>query len=77
MPTPEIPQRFSPVMADLYRRLHAIAESERMTALVDYLDDLRKEFDWAAVELRTLGFCARCYFSSLDDGGDHDCMDKN
>lgn len=76
MPSPKIPPRFSPLMADLYQRLHAIAESDRMTALVDYLEDLRKEFDWAAAELKPLGFCAPCYLSQLDDGDDHDCVEE-
>jgi hypothetical protein len=74
MPTPKVPPRFSPMLADLYQRLHAIAESERMTSLVDYLEDLRKEFDWAAAELKTLGFCAPCYLSELDNGDGHDCV---
>jgi hypothetical protein len=44
--------------------------------LVDYLHDLRQEFDWAAAELKTLGFCAPCYFSILDDGDEHDCPEE-
>jgi hypothetical protein len=77
MPSPKIPPRFSPFMADIYQRLHAIAESERTTALVDYLEDLRKEFDWAAAELKKLGFCTPCYLSQLDDGDDHDCVEED
>ena len=77
MPSPKITPRFSPLMADLYQRLHAIAESDRMTALVDYLADLRLEFDWVAAELKALGFCAPCYLSGLDDGDDHDCEEDD
>lgn len=48
-----------------------------MTRLVDYLDDLRKEFDATAADLKTLGFCAPCYLSILDDGDDHDCPEED
>jgi hypothetical protein len=75
MPAPKTPPHFSPKLTELHRMLHALAESERMTALVDYLEDLRKEFDWAAAELKGLGFCAPCYLTELDDGDDHDCVD--
>lgn len=81
MPSPKIPPRFSgkmsPSLADLQQLLNGIAETERMTALVDYLHDLRKEFDAAAAELKALGFCAPCYFSQLDDGDDHDCVEQD
>lgn len=73
MPTPHIPARVSPALADLYRRVRAMAEDERTSALVDYLDDLRREFDWASAELKALGFCAPCYLSGLTRGDDHDC----
>ena len=77
MPSPKIPFRLSPQLAELYQRLHAIAESDRMTSPVDYLEDLRREFDWAAAELKTLGFCAPCYLSELDNGDDHDCGEED
>jgi hypothetical protein len=77
MPTPKIPQRFSPVMADLYRRLHALADSERMTALVDYLDDLCLEVDGVAAELKKLGFCASSYLSERGDGDDYHFSDED
>lgn len=77
MPTPKTPPHFSPRLAELHKLLHAMAESERMTALVDYLDDLRKEFDWAAAELKALGLCAPCYLPQLDDGDDHDCIEED
>lgn len=73
MPTPKIPARISPALADLYRKMHAMAEDARIEALVDYLDDLRREFDWASGELKTLDFCAPCYLSALGCGHDHDC----
>ncbi len=69
-PQPQLP--LSPRLAELQQMVNALAESERMTQLVDYLDDLRKEFDWAAAELKALGMCAPCYFSELDNGDDHD-----
>ncbi len=75
MPLPKLPSRLSPRMAEIYQLFHALAESERTTALVDYLEDLRREFDWAAAELKELGFCAPCYLSELDDGDDHDCVE--
>ena len=73
MPTPHIPARVSPALADLYRRVHAMAEDEQTSALVDYLEDLRREFDWASAELKALGFCAPCYLSGLTRGDDHHC----
>ncbi len=75
--SPKIAPRMSPRLADLQKLLDAIAESERMTALVDYLEDLRREFDWAAAELKTLGFCTPCYLTELDDGDDHDCVGED
>jgi hypothetical protein len=74
---PRKPFAFSPKLAEIQAMLNAVAESDRMTRLVDYLEDLRKEFDWAAAELKTLGFCAPCYLSELDDGDDHDCIEKD
>lgn len=63
----------SPKYAGLQAMLNELAKTERTERLVDYLHNLREEFDWAAAELKTLGFCAPCYFSILDDGDDHDC----
>lgn len=81
MPTPQNPPRLSPKMsprlAEVQKMLNAFAESERMTVLVDYLEDLRREFDWAAAELKALGFCTPCYLSDLDDGDDHDCVEED
>lgn len=77
MPLPNIPPRVPPPLAELYQRLHAIAESERTTSLVDYIEDLRREFDWVSAELKTLGFCTPCYLSELDDGNDHDCAEED
>lgn len=81
MPLPKPPSRFtgkmSPSLAELQQLLNGIAETERTTALVDYLHDLRKEFDWAAAELKQLGFCTPCYLSQLDDGDDHDCVEQD
>lgn len=84
MPPPKLPTRkaqqtplpLSPKLAGLQAMLNELAKSERTTRLVDYLHDLRQEFDWAAAELKTLGFCAPCYFSILDDGDDHDCPEE-
>ena len=84
MPPPKLPPRkapqppvpLSPKLAGLQAMLNELAKSERTTQLVDYLHDLRQEFDWAATELKTLGFCAPCYFSMLDDGDDHDCPEE-
>ncbi len=79
MPTPrhplKLPPQFSPGMADLFERLQVIAQDQRMTLLVDYLGELRAEFDAVAAELAEHGFCAPCYLSALDDGDDHDCLD--
>jgi len=77
MPLPKLPPRLSPRMAEIYQLFQALAETERTTALVDYLHDLRKEFDWAAAELKGLGFCAPCYLSQLDDGDDHECVEQD
>jgi hypothetical protein len=77
MPTPKIPPPMSPRLAEMYELLIGIAESERMTALVDYLEDLRREFDNVAAELKQLGFCAPCYLTELDDGDDHDCVEED
>lgn len=73
---PQKPLPLSPKLAGLQAMLNELAKSERTDRLVDYLHDLRQEFDWAAAELKTLGFCAPCYFSILDDGDDHDCPDE-
>lgn len=77
MPTPKIPPRMSPRLAEMYEMLIGIAESERTTALVDYIEDLRREFDWVAAELKQLGFCTPCYLSELDDGDHHDCVGED
>lgn len=77
MPSPKIPPRMSPRLAEMYALLIGIAESDRTTALVDYLHDLRKEFDWAAAQLKELGFCTPCYLSQLDDGDEHDCVEED
>lgn len=90
MPSPKNPPRkaaapapgtltlpLSPKLAALQAMLDELAKSERMTRLVDYLDDLRKEFDATAADLKTLGFCAPCYLSILDDGDDHDCPEED
>lgn len=77
MTTPKVPPRMSPRLAELQQLLHSVAESERTTALVDYIDDLRREFDWAATELKGLGFCAPCYLSNPDHGDDHDCAEED
>lgn len=89
MPAPRIPPRkappspartpvipLSPKLAGLQAMLNELAKSERMDQLVNYLHDLRQEFDWAAAELKALGFCAPCYFSILDDGDEHDCPEE-
>jgi hypothetical protein len=73
---PQKPLPLSPKLAGLQAMLNELAKSERTDRLVDYLHDLRQEFDWAAAELKTLGFCAPCYFSILDDGDDHDCPEE-
>lgn len=74
--TPQAPLPLSPKLAGLQQMLNELAKSEQTTRLVDYLHDLRQEFDWAAAELKMLGFCAPCYFSILDDGDDHDCPEE-
>ena len=77
MPVPQNPPRFSPALLQLFARMKAIKQSERMTALVDYLDDLRREFDWASAELKQLGFCAPCYLTEMERGDDHDCAEED
>lgn len=81
MPFPNVPPRqspkLSPRLAEFQKLLDAIAESKRMTALVNYLHDLRAEFDAVAAELKGLGFCAPCYLSQPDDGDDHDCVEAD
>lgn len=81
MPPPQIPPqnppRLSPKLAELQQLLNAMAEDERMTALVNYLDDLRLEFDAVAAELKAMGFCTPCYLSEMDDGDEHDCVDPD
>lgn len=76
-PAPFPPARRSARVVALQQLLDGIAETERMTALVDYLHDLRKEFDATAAELKSMGFCAPCYFSMLDDDDDHDCPEED
>lgn len=89
MPAPKFPPRkapqlapkapplpLSPKLAGLQAMLNELAKSERMDRLVNYLHDLRQEFDATAAELKTLGFCAPCYFSMLDDGDEHDCPEE-
>jgi hypothetical protein len=75
MPPPKPLPPLSPRLAEIYRMFEGIARSERMTLLVDYLEDLRREFDWVAAELKPMGFCTPCYLSELDDGDGHDCVD--
>ncbi len=70
MPLPKLPSRLSPRLAEIYQLFHALAETERTTALVDYLDDLCLEFDWVSAELKALGFCASSYLKERGDGGD-------
>ena len=65
-----------PKLAGLQAMLNELAKSERMTQLVDYLDDLRKEFDAVAAELASMGFCTPCYLSGLDEDGGHDCIER-
>ena len=78
MPTPKTPpSRMSPRLAELQQLLNSVAESERMTALVDYFDDLCLEFDWVSAELKELGFCASSYLSERGDGDDYDFSDLN
>lgn len=77
MPTPKSLPPLSPRMAELYELFYAIAESDRTNLLVDYIEDLRHEFDWVSAELKTLGFCTPCYLSELDDGDDHNCVDED
>ena len=77
MSQPNIPPRLSPRLAEVQKLLNAFAESERMTALVDYLEDLRREFDSVAAELKARGFCTPCYLSELDDGDDHHCVEED
>jgi hypothetical protein len=74
---PYQPIPLSPKLAGLQAMLYELAKSERMDQLVNYLHDLRQEFDWTAAELKTLGFCAPCYFSILDDGDAHDCPEED
>jgi hypothetical protein len=74
---PQPQPHLSPRLAEIRQMLNAVAESERMTQLVDYLHDLRKEFDAAAAELKTLGFCAPCYLSDMEDDDDHDCAEED
>lgn len=74
---PNQPIPLSPKLAGLQAMLYELAKSERMDQLVEYLHDLRQEFDWAAAELKALGFCAPCYFSMLDDGDAHDCPEED
>lgn len=69
--------RLPPELARLQAYVSAAVETERMTQLVDYLGDLRREFDAVAAELKMMGFCTPCYLSELDDGSDHDCVDAD
>jgi hypothetical protein len=75
-PTPKTSPRFSPAIVDLYQRLHAVAESERMTALVDYLDDLCLELHKVAAELEELGFCAPSYLAGCGESDGFDCAQE-
>lgn len=77
MPPPKNPPRSSPAIAELFQRRHAIAEIERMALLVDDIEDLLRKFDRVAAELKTLGFCAPCYLSELDNGDYHDCVGED
>ncbi len=77
MPTPKIPPRVSPALANLFRQVHAMAEDDQISALLDYLDVLRREFDWTSAELKALDFCAPCYLAELTGGDDHDCRGES
>lgn len=77
MPVPKPLPPLSPRLAEIYQLFQGIAQSERMTALVDYLEDLRREFDSVAAELKEMGFCTPCYLSELDDGDEHDCVEED
>lgn len=81
MPTPKKPRRLPPevppALNELFERLLVIEQDQRTMLLVDYLEDLRREYDWVAAELKKLGFCAPCYLSGLDDGDDHDCVEPD
>ena len=73
---PYQPIPLSPKLAAMQAMLNELAKSERMDQLVDYLDDLRKEFDAVAAELASMGFCTPCYLSGLDEDGGHDCIER-
>ena len=75
MPTPKPQQPLSPRLAEIYRLFRALADTERQTALVDYLDDLSLEFDWVSSKLKELGFCASSYLSERGKGDDDDLLD--
>lgn len=77
MPTPKPPPPLSPRMAEIYALFHAIAQSDRTTTLVDYLEDLRREFDWVSAELKELGFCAVSYLSERGEGDDDDFLEED
>jgi hypothetical protein len=77
MPLPKLPSRLSPRLAEIYQLFHALAESERTTALVDYLEDLCLELDWVSAELKALGFCASSYLAERGGGGDYDFSDED
>jgi hypothetical protein len=77
MTSPKIPRRLSPALAEIYNQLQAVAESGRITALVDYLDDLCEELDWVSGELNALGFCASAYLAGRGDGDGHDCPEED
>ena len=65
----------SPRLAEIYQLFHALAETERQTALVDYLDDLCLEFAWVSAELAEHGFCASTYLLERSDGDDYRFLD--
>jgi hypothetical protein len=73
---PRKPLRLSPELAAIQDTINAMAKDERVSQLVDYLDELRTEFAWTAAELKAMGFCAPCYLSDLEAGDDHDCVDR-
>ncbi len=74
--SPQQPVHLSPRLAAIQAMLNEVAKSERTSQLVEYLHDLRQEFHAVAAELASMGFCAPCYFSGLDEDGGHDCVER-
>ena len=82
MPSPKqplsLPSEISPHLRALFDKLLVIAKDHRTMQLVDYLDELLREFHLTCAELEALDFPTIPYLADiaeddLDSGDDRPC----